>query len=70
MENSSFLTEDNGNPSWTRLSGTVCLIQSIAISYIGIFKEIPDAYLFSLTFLAAALCPKLIQKFVEQKINK
>lgn len=66
-----FLTEDNGNKSSMRLMSIMSLIVAVVFGGFIIYSKTPDPnamYIFTLFFLGA-FCPKLVQKFVEQKAS-
>lgn len=68
-----FLTEDNGNKSTTRITSFISLIVAIAIGAYMMYAPPTDPstgiYIFT-CFLLGAFCPKVIQKFAEEKYPK
>jgi hypothetical protein len=64
--------EDNGNVSSMRVMSFTCLIAAIVTGCYIVYKNPADAsngiYIFT-AYLVGALCPKLLQKFAEEKIG-
>ena len=67
-----FLTEDNGAKSSMRLMSLMSLAVAILFGGWILYSKTSDpnaTYIFTLFFLGA-FCPKLVQKFAEQKAPK
>ena len=64
--------EDNGNVSSLRVMSFTCLIAAIMTGCYIVYKNPADAsngiYIFT-TYLVGAFCPKVLQKFAEEKIG-
>ena len=65
-------SEDNGNVSSLRVMSFTCLIAAIVTGCYIVYKNPVDAsngiYIFTL-YLVGAFCPKVVQKFAEQKMG-
>jgi hypothetical protein len=65
-----YLQEDNGNKSLTRIMSVTCLVAAYAVMFIAMIKGDPggQGFQFFLVLMLAAFCPKILQKFAEQKV--
>ena len=68
----SFFQEDNGNYSSMRLMNCASLVASVLFGYLTISK--PDVggngLYITFGFLLGAFAPKVLQKFVEERVPK
>ena len=64
--------EDNGNMSSLRIMSFTCLLAAIVTGCYIVYKNPADAsngiYVFT-AYLVGAFCPKVLQKFAEEKIG-
>lgn len=68
MKSSTFFQEDNGNQS-TRLMCIISLIASILFGILTIYTKSQDGIIITFGFLLGCFAPKVLQKFVEQKVD-
>ncbi len=75
-KNNSYLQDNNGNYSSLRLMSIISLIASILFGIITIYIELntfgkssDTSKYITLFFMINSTCPKLIQKYIEMKLN-